>query len=178
LITNYLMKPAERFRPLAQQTHLIEELGRPSPDGVSRGRIGVDFGSIGLCHVAAGFSDAMIVGELLIAGAGRVDVLRALSVEHLLQAGVAGDALDAGEGVVASAYETDVVAGLKVAQVGVLDADLDGLAAVGDQIEVATVEVHLAGAHARLCSRAQSCSPLVLEVRCTARAGRSPCGCR
>jgi myo-inositol-1(or 4)-monophosphatase len=60
LITNYLMKPAERFQPLAQQTRLMEELGRPSQDGVSRGRIGVDFGSIGLCHVAAGFSDAMI----------------------------------------------------------------------------------------------------------------------
>ncbi|MEV1248827.1 inositol monophosphatase family protein [Nonomuraea sp. NPDC049750] len=60
LITNYFMKPSERFIPLAQQTRLIEQLGRLSQDGVSRGRIGVDFGSIGLCHVAAGFSDAMI----------------------------------------------------------------------------------------------------------------------
>ena len=60
LITNYLMKPSERFLPLTQQTRLIEQLSQLSQDGVSRGRIGVDFGSIGLCHVAAGFSDAMI----------------------------------------------------------------------------------------------------------------------
>lgn len=60
LITNYFMKPAERFQPLAQQTRLMEELSQPSQDGARRGRLGVDFGSIGLCHVAAGFSDAMI----------------------------------------------------------------------------------------------------------------------
>ncbi|MFI6734760.1 inositol monophosphatase family protein [Nonomuraea sp. NPDC050451] len=60
LITNFSMKPSERFVPLAQQTGLIEALSRPAADGTSRGRIGVDFGSIGLCHIAAGFSDAMI----------------------------------------------------------------------------------------------------------------------
>ncbi|MER6943417.1 inositol monophosphatase family protein [Nonomuraea sp. NPDC000554] len=60
LITNYFMKPSDRFQPLAQQTRLIEALSQQSEDGVSRGRIGVDFGSIGLCHVAAGFTDAMI----------------------------------------------------------------------------------------------------------------------
>ncbi|MFD0364961.1 inositol monophosphatase family protein [Nocardia sp. GCM10030253] len=60
LVTNYLMKPAERFLPLAEQTGLIQALSRPSPDGSKRGRLGVDFGSIGLCHVAAGFTDAMI----------------------------------------------------------------------------------------------------------------------
>ncbi|MEV0229202.1 inositol monophosphatase family protein [Nonomuraea sp. NPDC050786] len=60
LITNFFMKPSERFAPLARETRLIGELSRPSADGVSRGRIGVDFGSIGLCHIAAGFSDAMI----------------------------------------------------------------------------------------------------------------------
>ncbi|MDF5751096.1 inositol monophosphatase family protein [Spongiactinospora sp. TRM90649] len=60
LVTNYLMKPTERFAALAQQTRLIEQLSRPSPDGASRGRIGVDFGSVSLCHVAAGFSDATI----------------------------------------------------------------------------------------------------------------------
>jgi len=54
------MKPSECFLPLTQQTGLIEQLGQLSQDGVSRGRIGVDFGSIGLCHIAAGFSDAMI----------------------------------------------------------------------------------------------------------------------
>ncbi|GAA3209750.1 inositol monophosphatase family protein [Nonomuraea helvata] len=60
LITNFFMKPSERFVPLARETRLIGELSRLSADGVSRGRIGVDFGSIGLCHIAAGFSDAMI----------------------------------------------------------------------------------------------------------------------
>jgi myo-inositol-1(or 4)-monophosphatase len=60
LITNYLMKPAERLQPLAQQTDLIDALNQPSADGAIRGRIGVDFGSVSLCHVAAGFTDAMI----------------------------------------------------------------------------------------------------------------------
>jgi myo-inositol-1(or 4)-monophosphatase len=60
LVTNYLMRPRERFLPLAQQTRFLEALSAPSDDGKARGRIGVDFGSIGLCHVAAGFSDAMI----------------------------------------------------------------------------------------------------------------------
>ncbi|MFI7536659.1 inositol monophosphatase family protein [Streptosporangium sp. NPDC049376] len=60
LVTNYLMKPAERFHPLTQQARLLEELSRPSPEGARRGRLGVDFGSVGLCHVAAGLSDAMI----------------------------------------------------------------------------------------------------------------------
>ncbi len=56
LITNYSMRPAERFVPLAQQRRLIHALG----GGGKRGRIGVDFGSIGLCHVASGFTDAMV----------------------------------------------------------------------------------------------------------------------
>ncbi|MDP4510601.1 inositol monophosphatase family protein [Nonomuraea turcica] len=60
LVTNFFMKPSERFVPLAQQAGLIEQLSRPAADGARRGRIGVDFGSIGLCHIAAGFSDAMI----------------------------------------------------------------------------------------------------------------------
>jgi len=60
LLTNYLMRPAERFGPLARQTRLLEALSAPAPDGKSRGRIGVDFGSVGLCHVAAGFTDAMV----------------------------------------------------------------------------------------------------------------------
>ncbi|MGW6332296.1 inositol monophosphatase family protein [Nocardia rhamnosiphila] len=57
LVTNYLMRPAQRFEPLARQRGFIDALGG---DGRAKGRIGVDFGSIGLCHVAAGFSDAMI----------------------------------------------------------------------------------------------------------------------
>ena len=57
--------------------------------------------------------------------------------------GVAGDAVDAGQAFVVAAGELDVLAGGEVAQVGVLDADLDGLAAGGDQVEVAAVEVHV-----------------------------------
>ncbi|WP_212761194.1 inositol monophosphatase family protein [Nocardia uniformis] len=60
LVTNYLMRPQQRFRPLAGQEQLLNALGAPSPDGKARGRIGVDFGSIGLCHIAAGFTDAMV----------------------------------------------------------------------------------------------------------------------
>ena len=60
LITNYLMRPADRFAALARQEHLLRALSQPGADGKSRGRIGVDFGSVGLCHVAAGFTDAMV----------------------------------------------------------------------------------------------------------------------
>lgn len=60
LITNYLMRPDERFRPLADQQQFLEALGAPGNDGKKKGRIGVDFGSISLCHVAAGFTDATV----------------------------------------------------------------------------------------------------------------------
>jgi fructose-1,6-bisphosphatase/inositol monophosphatase family enzyme len=60
LVTNYLMRPAERFRPLAEQQRFLDELGAPGEDGKRKGRIGVDFGSVSLCHVAAGFTDATI----------------------------------------------------------------------------------------------------------------------
>lgn len=60
LVTNYLMRPDQRFQPLARQQKFMMALSAPAADGRSKGRIGVDFGSIGLCHVAAGFSDAMI----------------------------------------------------------------------------------------------------------------------
>lgn len=60
LVTNYSMRPEERFIPLAGQQEFLGALSRPAPDGKRRGRIGVDFGSVGLCHVAAGFSDAMV----------------------------------------------------------------------------------------------------------------------
>lgn len=60
LVANFFMKPQERFVPLTHQQRLIHALSH-TPDGIrSRGRIGLDFGSIGLCHVAAGFTDAMI----------------------------------------------------------------------------------------------------------------------
>lgn len=60
LVTSYLMRPAERFEPLAAQHDLLRVLGSPSHDGARRGRIGVDFGSISLCHIAAGFTDATL----------------------------------------------------------------------------------------------------------------------
>ncbi|MEV0269922.1 inositol monophosphatase family protein [Hamadaea sp. NPDC050747] len=60
IITNYFMRPGERFVPLSQQTDLIGALDAASPDGKRRGRIGVDFGSVGLCHVASGFTDAVV----------------------------------------------------------------------------------------------------------------------
>lgn len=60
LVTNYLMRPDERFRPLAQQGRFLDALSAPTGDGKRRGRIGVDFGSVSLCHVAAGFTDATI----------------------------------------------------------------------------------------------------------------------
>ncbi|MGI5220180.1 inositol monophosphatase family protein [Nocardia sp. CA-290969] len=60
LVTNYLMRPEQRFRALARQNDFIDALSVVSADGKAKGRIGVDFGSIGLCHVAAGFSDAMV----------------------------------------------------------------------------------------------------------------------
>ncbi|MFD7022930.1 inositol monophosphatase family protein [Promicromonospora sukumoe] len=58
LVTNYLMRPTARFRYLAQQERFLDALSAPGEDGRARGRIGVDFGSISLCHVAAGFTDA------------------------------------------------------------------------------------------------------------------------
>jgi myo-inositol-1(or 4)-monophosphatase len=61
LVTNYLMRPADRLVPLAGQHRLIAALTAPDPDGTpARGRIGVDFGSVSLCHVATGQTDATI----------------------------------------------------------------------------------------------------------------------
>lgn len=60
LITCYSMRPRERFGPLARQQRFLDILATPGADGTSRGRIGVDFGSIGLCHIAAAQTDAMI----------------------------------------------------------------------------------------------------------------------
>lgn len=60
LVTNYLMRPEERFKPLARQEEFLNSLATPSEDGRKRGRIGVDFGSVSLCHVAAGLTDATV----------------------------------------------------------------------------------------------------------------------
>ncbi|MBE1878703.1 inositol monophosphatase family protein [Myceligenerans pegani] len=60
LVTNYLMRPAERFGPLARQQRFLDLLSAPAADGKKKGRIGVDFGSISLCHIAAGFTDATL----------------------------------------------------------------------------------------------------------------------
>lgn len=60
IVTNFLMRPAERFVPLSQQSGLMRALDEPGADGKRRGRIGLDFGSVGLCHVAAGFTEAVV----------------------------------------------------------------------------------------------------------------------
>jgi myo-inositol-1(or 4)-monophosphatase len=60
LVTNFLMRPEERLVPLAGQHDFIQALSQPAPDGKAHGRIGVDFGSVSLCHVAAGFTDTVI----------------------------------------------------------------------------------------------------------------------
>lgn len=61
LVTNYLMRPADRLVPLASQRRLIQALTAPAADGTAaQGRIGVDFGSVSLCHVATGQTDATI----------------------------------------------------------------------------------------------------------------------
>jgi myo-inositol-1(or 4)-monophosphatase len=60
LVTNFLMRPGERFVPLSEQIQLLQALDKPGADGKSRGRIGVDFGSVSLCHVAAGMTEAVI----------------------------------------------------------------------------------------------------------------------
>jgi myo-inositol-1(or 4)-monophosphatase len=60
LVACYLMRPGERFMPLARQDRFLQALSSASPGGAKRGRIGVDFGSVSLCHVAAGFTDAML----------------------------------------------------------------------------------------------------------------------
>jgi myo-inositol-1(or 4)-monophosphatase len=60
LVTTYSMRPIERFLKVAEQRVFLDSLAQSDERGQERGRIGVDFGSVGLCHVAAGFSDAMI----------------------------------------------------------------------------------------------------------------------
>jgi myo-inositol-1(or 4)-monophosphatase len=61
LVTNYLMRPEERFIPLARQEELLRALSTSvDGEGKKKGRIGVDFGSVSLCHVAAGLTDATV----------------------------------------------------------------------------------------------------------------------
>jgi len=60
IVTNFLMRPAERFVPLSRKTGLIEALEKPASDGKHRGRLGLDFGSVSLCHVATGFTESVI----------------------------------------------------------------------------------------------------------------------
>jgi myo-inositol-1(or 4)-monophosphatase len=68
LVTSYNMRPTERFIPLASQNRLMTFLADapqrggdqgPGPTG-DHSRIGVDFGSIGLCHVATGATDVFL----------------------------------------------------------------------------------------------------------------------
>ncbi|WP_199714471.1 inositol monophosphatase family protein [Micromonospora radicis] len=60
LLTNFLMRPGERLLPLSRQERLISALDQAAEDGKHRGRIGVDFGSVSLCHVAAGFTEGVL----------------------------------------------------------------------------------------------------------------------
>ncbi|OLZ52292.1 inositol monophosphatase family protein [Amycolatopsis keratiniphila] len=60
LVTNYLMRPDARFAPLARQEGFLTALSAPSTGDKKKGRIGVDFGSVSLCHVAAGLTDATV----------------------------------------------------------------------------------------------------------------------
>ncbi|MFI0793049.1 inositol monophosphatase family protein [Micromonospora rubida] len=60
LLTNFLMRPGERLLPLSHQERLMRALDQPDNTGKSRGRIGVDFGSVSLCHVAAGFTEGVL----------------------------------------------------------------------------------------------------------------------
>lgn len=68
LVTSYNMRPSERFIPLANQTELMafltdgphgqrDQAAGPTGD---HSRLGVDFGSIGLCHVATGATDVFL----------------------------------------------------------------------------------------------------------------------
>jgi hypothetical protein len=60
-------------------------------------------------------------------------------VQHCLECGVAGDAGHTGEDFVILAAEPDQRAGLDLLAAGVVDPDLDGLAAGDDEVEVALV---------------------------------------
>lgn len=91
LVTSYNMRPTERFVPLANQTRLmallangLNEPGATTGPTGDHSRIGVDFGSIGCCHVATGATDAFIEitkgfalwdllpGQLILEAAGGV----------------------------------------------------------------------------------------------------------
>ncbi|WP_024804220.1 hypothetical protein [Nocardia sp. BMG51109] len=52
LVTNYLMRPEQRFQPLARQQQFLTAPSAAPGNGKAKGCIGVDFGSVGLCHVA------------------------------------------------------------------------------------------------------------------------------
>nr|WP_256415899.1 inositol monophosphatase family protein [Ruegeria sp. HKCCD8929] len=60
ILTSYFMRPKERFNVVALENDLLNALAEENADGQRRGRIGIDFGSAGLCHVASGGTDAFI----------------------------------------------------------------------------------------------------------------------
>jgi myo-inositol-1(or 4)-monophosphatase len=60
IITAFLMKPHDRFIPLCKQSSLINAVATRDDNTRRLGRLGNDFGAIGICHVAAGMTDAMV----------------------------------------------------------------------------------------------------------------------
>jgi myo-inositol-1(or 4)-monophosphatase len=60
LVTSFTMKPKERFLRLARESVFLDAVSKKDEGGWSLGRIGLSFGSIGMCHVAAGITDAFI----------------------------------------------------------------------------------------------------------------------
>jgi methyltransferase of ATP-grasp peptide maturase system len=95
---------------------------------------------------AFGGIDLADVGQLFLAGGQRVYRGDKLVVEHLVEGGVARDAGDAGEDFVALAAEPDQRPFLDLAAAGVVDPNLGGFPAGGDEVEVALVDAHLVGA--------------------------------
>jgi myo-inositol-1(or 4)-monophosphatase len=54
------MKPKERFLRLAREKIFFDALSKKDEEGCQLGRIGLSFGSIGMCQIAAGITDAFI----------------------------------------------------------------------------------------------------------------------
>lgn len=60
LVTSFTMKPNERFLRLSMERALLNAISEKDEKGWRLGRIGLSFGSIGMCQVAAGVTDAFV----------------------------------------------------------------------------------------------------------------------